>query len=326
MELRVLGLSESSLEVYRRLIDSQSGTVDDLVAAGSDREDVLRDLVVLEAQGLVSRRVGDGDEYVAARPSVALGAVVADAQDRVRRTEVLVGELEELYGATRHGRSPADLVDIVLGADAVRARLRQIQASARSEVLSLVKAPVAVVSSEENTAEDAAVARGVRYRAVLERAMLEEEPRLYDEILRVQGLGEEARLATSVPIKLFIVDRSIALVPLGPGPSSVEGALLVRKCGLLDALVALFESVWADAFDIVPTDGSPADRVPDETDLRILALLLTGLTDQAVAGALRTSVRTVQRRVRALMDEAGVTTRLQLGAAAVRHGWSSTGP
>ena len=54
----------------------------------------------------------------------------------------------------------------------------------------------------------------------------------------------------------------------------------------------------------------------------ILALLLAGMTDQALAGQLGLSLRTVQRRIRVLMDKAGVDTRIQLGWHAGREGWA----
>jgi DNA-binding NarL/FixJ family response regulator len=59
----------------------------------------------------------------------------------------------------------------------------------------------------------------------------------------------------------------------------------------------------------------------DAADMRILGLLLAGLTDQSVAGQLDVSVRTVQRRVKHLMETAGVQTRMQLGWHAARNGW-----
>ena len=46
------------------------------------------------------------------------------------------------------------------------------------------------------------------------------------------------------------------------------------------------------------------------------------LTDAAAGAQLGLSVRTVQRRVAELMERAGVTTRIQLGAEAVRRGWA----
>jgi DNA-binding NarL/FixJ family response regulator len=60
----------------------------------------------------------------------------------------------------------------------------------------------------------------------------------------------------------------------------------------------------------------------DELDAQVLALLLSGLTDQAVAGQLGLSLRTVQRRISQLMAKAGVTTRIQLGWHAARKGWA----
>lgn len=60
---------------------------------------------------------------------------------------------------------------------------------------------------------------------------------------------------------------------------------------------------------------------PDGTDLEILSLLLAGLTDASVAKQLDLGLRTVQRRVKRLMELTGVTTRLQLGRHAYERGW-----
>jgi DNA-binding NarL/FixJ family response regulator len=69
----------------------------------------------------------------------------------------------------------------------------------------------------------------------------------------------------------------------------------------------------------VVEDGVPGAIEP--LDLKILALLFAGLTDRAVATQLDISMRTVARRVRHLMDLAGVQTRLQLGRHAALAGW-----
>src|SRR4051812_767477 len=53
----------------------------------------------------------------------------------------------------------------------------------------------------------------------------------------------------------------------------------------------------------------------------VLSLLLAGLTDASVAKQLDLGLRTVQRRVKRLMDLTGVTTRLQLGWHAYERGW-----
>ncbi|MCC3651053.1 hypothetical protein LIX60_06110 [Streptomyces sp. S07_1.15] len=65
---------------------------------------------------------------------------------------------------------------------------------------------------------------------------------------------------------------------------------------------------------------------PDAVDLRILSLLLAGLTDASAAKQLDLGLRTVQRRVKRLMEIAGVSTRLQLGWYACEHGWPARTP
>lgn len=53
----------------------------------------------------------------------------------------------------------------------------------------------------------------------------------------------------------------------------------------------------------------------------MLSLLLAGLTDASVAKQLDIGLRTVQRRVKRLMELTGATTRLQLGWHAHERGW-----
>jgi predicted amidohydrolase len=56
-------------------------------------------------------------------------------------------------------------------------------------------------------------------------------------------------------------------------------------------------------------------------DRSLLALLLAGLTDQAIAGQLGIGLRSVQRRVHDLMAQTGAQTRIQLGWHAARKDW-----
>jgi DNA-binding NarL/FixJ family response regulator len=103
-------------------------------------------------------------------------------------------------------------------------------------------------------------------------------------------------------------------------------SMLVQSSGLLDALVALFEAIWDQAYPLLSNisgDGVLERRAElDELDSHILALLLTGMTDEAVAGQLGTSRRTVQRRIHQLMVKAGADTRIELGWYAARKGWA----
>ena len=334
-----LGLTTIQSQALTALVRARALRVDQLSGVlGCTAEVSLATLEHLSDLGLAARRVEEPTTFVASRPSVALGALLAGRQAGLRQVEAAIEALDHEYVRAQRAQDPADVVDVVLGPEAVAARLQQIQLGARHEVLSLVKAPISVVSSAENTAEDVAVERGVVYRVVLERAMLEEEPLLLEEVMRVESQGTQARVAATVPLKLFVVDRELAFVPLTSVDVYSQGALLIHRSGLLDALVALFDSVWRDAFPLTRPAlealdlgsgeyGAQLDSLlagvqgPDDFDLRVLALLMVGLTDHAVANALRVSTRTVQRRVRAMMTMAHVDSRLQLGAVAARRGW-----
>ncbi len=313
MQPDVLGLVGDESAAYRALVGVPSAGVDEL--AGLLRVDAERAaclLAGLETAGLAVRSLGDPDRFVAAPPAATLRDVVQRRRLELLQAEAELAALDEAYRSARLRSGAAGVVDVVHGAAAVRETFGRLQLGAREEVLTLVKAPIAVISAAENVAEDSAVARGVRYRVVYERAMLDEEPDAFERIVAARAAGEEIRIADELPLKLLVVDREQALIPLqGPG----KGALLVHESGLLQALVALFESEWRRASAVV------TEAALDALDTRIVTLLMTGLTDEAVAAHLGTSLRTVQRRVRHLLDLTGGRTRMQLGFHVARRGW-----
>jgi DNA-binding NarL/FixJ family response regulator len=124
-----------------------------------------------------------------------------------------------------------------------------------------------------------------------------------------------------LPFKLLIGDRSRAMVPQLPGESLP--VLLVHPGAILDSLVAVFETYWAQALPRRSpwrNNGTDEGR-PTEQEITILRHLARGATEGVIATKLGISKRTVIRRVQSLMDRAGVDTRLQLGVHAVRKGW-----
>ncbi|MFI1092707.1 LuxR C-terminal-related transcriptional regulator [Streptomyces sp. NPDC020917] len=56
-------------------------------------------------------------------------------------------------------------------------------------------------------------------------------------------------------------------------------------------------------------------------DRQVLQPMLSGLPDRAIARQVGISPRTVQRRLRALMDTAHVSSRMHLGWHAMSNNW-----
>jgi len=325
--LDVLGLQEDEELAYRHLVGATSNSAAELSeAVGLGALDAARVLASLESKGLVARASSDRDRYVASPPAVALGALLVQRQEELRRAQVGMAELAGLYRGAVARRDVADVVDVVHGPEAIAQRFAQLQYSARTSIQTLIRRDAAVVTREDNDAtERDALAREVRFEVVVERPAFE-EPGYYAAAEEALELGIELRVVPAVPLRVVIVDRELALVPMGPRDDGqpVRDALLVHPSGLLDALLSLFDFVWASASRVVASpsgvDEVSAD-VLEPLDTKMLALLLAGLTDATIGAQLGLSLRTVQRRVRQLMDRAHVDTRLQLGYEAGRRGW-----
>ncbi|MEU5276217.1 helix-turn-helix domain-containing protein [Streptomyces asoensis] len=321
--LGAIGLDETHESAYRALVSVGAADLPDLARRLTLGEhDTERALRRLERHGLAAQSSGRPGRWVAAPPGVALGALLTQQRHELDKAELAAALLAEEYRASAAEPEVHDLVEVVTGAAAVAQRFLQIQLGASEEVCALVTGTPVAVTGGENEAEEQAAARGVRYRVVLERAVLD-QPDGMTELAAALERDEQVRVADRVPTKLVVADRSLALVPL-TGRSTEPAALVVHASGLLELLSGLFESVWREALPLRLGAAGVAERAPDgpdATDLEILSLLLAGMTDASAAKQLDLGLRTVQRRVKGLMELAGVTTRLQLGWHANARGW-----
>jgi predicted transcriptional regulator len=323
--LGAVGLGPAEEDVYRRLVLAGEATSERLASeSGHERADVESMLDALVEQGLVVRRA-EG-VYAAAPPAVALGALLREQRDALYSAELDLAELADAHRSAASGRVPSDVVEVLTDIDAVRHRFAQVQQGAQREVRSMMVPNLTVVPYDDNDAGYEALRRGVRYRAILDRAALG-QPGIVRAILRDLARGEQIRVADHVPVKMLIADDSLAMLPLSAERNTAPESLLVHAGGLLSALSTYFELSWERAYPLWPNRAGDdvVELRPgeiDELDSQILALLLAGMTDQALAGQLGLSLRTVQRRIRVLMDKAGVDTRIQLGWHAGREGWA----
>jgi predicted transcriptional regulator len=322
--LAALGLRPIEEATYRELVARPAATTAELAAA-LDTSLPAADAVLtsLRDLGLAAR---SGGRHIASSPTLALTPLVRQRRDQLRRAEQELATLAARYRATVADRSSGDLVEVVTGVEVIRQRFEQLQLTATTEVQALVTATTLVVNSADNAAEADAVGRGVSYRVVVERALLEQDGGVPNATAALTA-GEAVRVAERVPIKLVIADRSLAILPMAEDAADLPAAVVVHPSGLLDALLALFDATWEHAWPLcLGPDGALADQRPAGAllplDHQVLSLLLAGLTDRAIASQLDMSMRTVQRRVQRMMELAGVRTRMQLGWHAAQAEWS----
>jgi sugar-specific transcriptional regulator TrmB/DNA-binding CsgD family transcriptional regulator len=324
----LLDLAPDLLAAYRVAVAATSIDADGLAAKlALDASSAEHVLTALSGRGVVTRLAGaGGDRYIAVSPDAVLGAGLREREESLRQAQRDLAHLQEVYDLASAEASAADLgevIEVVRGADQVAQGFARIQASARREVLAFASAPVAVTPAPANVAEQQAVSRGVKYRVVVERALIADEDD-WERLRADLADGEDARIADHVPLKLTIVDRERAFVPVLADPLKASAAaLIVRPSALLTGLIALFDTYWASAMPVrVEADEGPLD----DLGVQIMSLLMAGYTDDTAARMLGISMRTVQRRVRELMTLTGSQTRMQLGWHAARNGWLTGRP
>src|SRR5690606_36595066 len=100
-------------------------------ALGCGEAALRRSLARLEALGLVSRTAGQRSRFVAAPPDVAIEPLVLAQQLRLERARAEAASLMEGYRAARHDRGAGELVEVVIGTDAIMQRFEQDRKSTR---------------------------------------------------------------------------------------------------------------------------------------------------------------------------------------------------
>ncbi|MEU4196739.1 helix-turn-helix domain-containing protein [Kribbella sp. NPDC026611] len=314
-------------QAYRLLVGLSAARAAELAEVAElgqqETEEVLQRL---QAKGLVTVQPADEPVFRPLPPDVALGTTLLRRQESLEAARKTVASLSEEFRASASRRDAHHLVEVIVGATTLRERLRDLQNSAREEILWFCRANPLAMQGAENTEEYGALSRGVRYRAIYERALIE-TPGELDSIAEGVSWGEEARVLPTLPVRLAIVDRATAICPLVRDDDMSVGeptAAIIGRGQLLDALLALFESHWEAATPVrlhhQQTDSDEPEAL-DDSERLLLSMLVAGVPDKSIATQLGISRRTVQRRLDRMMALAGVDTRTGLAYQAAKRSW-----
>lgn len=319
----LLGLSTRDELVYRTMLGHPELNVAGLAAhlsitAGEVHEalDVLADLALI--------RLGIDDGHArAVRPQAGLTALLArvEADIAVQQRQVEATRAAIAAVTDAHDQQPQSGDGRILeGIEAVRERLAELAQAAREECLSFTtgRAQTADTMNAETPLNQGALRRGVRIRNIYQESF-RNDPATLAHARRMVAQGGQSRSAPTLPMRMVIVDREAALVPIDPA-NPREGALELRSPGVIAGLVALFEQIWQTA---VPFDAPAA---LDENGLtaperELLRLLAAGHTDESAARKLAVSVRSVQRMMTSLTERLSAASRFQAGVNAAHRGW-----
>ncbi|MBO1767109.1 helix-turn-helix domain-containing protein [Allobranchiibius sp. GilTou38] len=302
--LAVLGVGEQAEALYRNILRMPRLEL----AAHRSRlgwTDAEGDAALLELRTQRLVRVGPGGELVTDHPRAALERLVSAEEARLatRRQDLarVRDSIDQFAADHRIGRelSSASAPD--------RERVDRAELVAVHE--HLAASTVGAVRQAARTAPSQDVAGYPTLRHQVQEGRELRSLYASDVVERCATwraawaqTGEAARVSRTLPSDFVVFGTDVALGSTEWGRSDGDFVVL-RDPMVVAAFVELFDRLWLASAALEPAADEPEG---------LLELMRQGLKDEAIARVLGISLRTVRRRVAALMAEHGVDTRFQL--------------
>jgi DNA-binding CsgD family transcriptional regulator len=323
----LLGMDSTAERVYREMLRNPDGQCSELAAALDIAESDVRgawdQLAGLSLLTTSSERVGHmrplpprvGLEVMLAH----LDSEMASFQQRIDASRAAAAALIARHPNFSTGR-PFCEVEEVLGVDKVRDRIRELAQQASIEIAAFAPGggQSEVNLAVARIADERLLKRGIQMRTIYLESARSHSP-TFQYAHWLMGLGAEVRLAPALPVRMLLLDRRIAVMPVDPDNSG-SGILVLNGTGAVTAICALFDDAWANAAEF--SEHKPHDTNGLTAQQREAArLLLAGYTDEVVARRLGVSVRTARRMASQLMELLGAQSRFQAGYRLAEQGW-----
>ena len=297
------------LAVLRNLYRVRSATVQEFSALVSLPTARLGSILsLLEDAGYLLR---DGDRITPIAPDTAVAASVTSALASLAASSALLETLPLLARDWEVGESGTEYA---LTAEIIHGHQAQWEAWGRYAMQWPPRAPICLYPDlqilREIIAPDVAQS-GLRVslRALLPAAVCA-DPASLTTLEQLIGAGVQIRTLPRVPYWIYADAGVYASVPVTWQEHPPNSILIIRQPAVVATLAYVAETQWSLG-------------VPFTTDAEgwesVLRLLAQGMSDKAIASALGTSMRTVQRRITEAMDELGAASRFELGVAYARH-------
>lgn len=310
--LAALGIDEMEERAYCTLLSNGPASAEDVANLLSLTPRKAQQLLdTIESKGLASHSPERPRRYIAASPELAIEALASQRVADVERARSAIPVLRKQIQSAPNTQDSEQLVELITSPAALGQIVVQMLRTAQTEILGFQRAPTLQIQGFPYE-----VPPTLRIRSISDEGYLALPGALNSLQLDIEK-GEEARVVQTLPVKMLIVDRRIALVPLNVEDQGGP-VMLVRSSSLLDSLYALFELTWERSTPIgFASNGTmqTGELIPrlSEAAAGIVPLLAAGLNDKAIAYEAGMSTTTLNRRIAELMKSFGTRTRFQLG-------------
>lgn len=324
--LESLGLDSDAETVYELMVADPSINVRRLATALEwPVERVRAALTELAKLSLLRPSWEHDGELRLVSPSVGLASLLArqeaalsSLEQQIAAGRQAVAAMAAKYSASHALYTHRDIEELA-GLDAVRTRIEELS-GASDDLAAFVPGGPQPVSSlaASRQLDQEFLGRGARMRTIYLDS-IRNDPQTSAYARWLVGLGAEVRTTATLPLRMVLYDMRIGLTPLNPDANEL-GALAIQDRGIMLALDALFELVWAGAHPFGEERPRTSDGLTSQ-ERETIAMLNRGYTDEMVARKLGVSIRTCRRLMADLMDRLDARSRFQAGVRAAQRGW-----
>ncbi len=279
---------------------------------------------VLAREGLVTAT--GGDQWQVAPPDVSLPSLAARHEERARSLRQTAPALARWYAEGQQSAAPSlGGAEALTSVASVDRAVQQVVAGA-STTVHLVHRGSPYLRSLLDAGPERyrrtlvnSLGHPVHSRVVFDARLLGDD-RLHPILQAREEAGDDQRSARSLPLSAYVNDTGTAVLDLEDDRGNAVGFILTGRSGA--HTIERF-ALWVWQMSIAWRSGTTPSRDMATfagRDRQILRLLAAGAPDSTVARQLRISQRTVERRVRVILDRLNAVNRFQAGVIATRRG------
>ncbi|MEV8100329.1 helix-turn-helix transcriptional regulator [Kitasatospora sp. NPDC085879] len=329
--LEILGLDQEAERLYRLMLaHPHDGVVELSQRFAAPPAQIRRLLDRLSGLALVHPAAQEGEfpgtGFRPVPPEVAMELLLARQQADLAAQQLkieasraaaarLIAECSALrpQEAASHGEQ-------LTGPEEIRSRLSRLADETMHEIMTFAPGGAHTEADLEASREPnaALLDRGIVIRTVYLDSVRNHQPTAR-HLQWLSDHGGHVRTVPTLPIRMIISDRRLAVLPIDTADARA-GAVLLQGSGTVTALCALFESFWSNASPLSSPRASDSNGLPAQ-EAAVLRLLAHGLTDEAIAKRLGVSPRTARRIAADLMERLEARSRFEAGVHAVQDGW-----
>lgn len=317
--------------VYLLAVKQGMPTREGFVKGGLAPEEVDDGVGELVARGFLNQGE-DEDTWQVVPPRESISRYVQEVEQRMSLIRATTADVDEQWrrAVGRTGRAGLPDLELVGGPAETGDRMAAMHARALSRLWWVMDGSPAGSDLLARASSDPSLVQvrpGVEVRVIIDTALLD-EPDVMAHAEQLVTAGHQVRVGNGLPFSVVLCDDRSTLLDLSSHDPDGYGSLEVGRPAAVGALARLIDLTWSlttpyrlarSAEDWESWDGQLPQL--DGRDQKILGLLAAGASDQVIARQAGVSVRTVERRVRYLIEHLGAATRFQAGVQAARRGW-----